>query len=372
MDAKTTYAQSSDIKSRTYLEYRRDMKRKAIAELEIMPFLQARLTEVHHDSTIKVEKAGGDKFLWFLRKGGVSREPDFIYLIGGEKRNIEFQYADREDLAFYDFKISKVVKRVSKEKLPLLDRDFFYIHKLYKKYALFTPNWVIENGQIGMVEAWRSQAYRVPKDKFESILICNIELPQYIDSINAKNNILEFQHELLSLYRENLSSLLQIVIDENKLVQFVPKDLESFFKVCFILDNIGKVPVNGNLWLVYLLSFLNENLNLDQLAKIVYCLDFIYSKIELSNNELAVLRKSLLNIREIGNSYYKQDGSYTSSSLFSSSYETRCALFIINLLEDLNQDMTFYYNQSAFIPITKIYENVPDCMKISAFISSLS
>jgi len=35
LDAKTTYAQSSDIKSRTYLEYRRDMKRKAIAELEV-------------------------------------------------------------------------------------------------------------------------------------------------------------------------------------------------------------------------------------------------------------------------------------------------------------------------------------------------
>ena len=33
LDGKTIYAQSSDIKSRTYLEYRKDMKRKAIAEL---------------------------------------------------------------------------------------------------------------------------------------------------------------------------------------------------------------------------------------------------------------------------------------------------------------------------------------------------
>lgn len=38
-DAKTIYAQSSDIKSRTYLEYRKDMKQKAIAELEIFPWL---------------------------------------------------------------------------------------------------------------------------------------------------------------------------------------------------------------------------------------------------------------------------------------------------------------------------------------------
>lgn len=31
-DATAVYAQSSDIKSRTYLEYRKDMKKKAIAE----------------------------------------------------------------------------------------------------------------------------------------------------------------------------------------------------------------------------------------------------------------------------------------------------------------------------------------------------
>jgi hypothetical protein len=33
-NSKIIYAQSSDIKSRTYLEYRKDMKKKAIAELE--------------------------------------------------------------------------------------------------------------------------------------------------------------------------------------------------------------------------------------------------------------------------------------------------------------------------------------------------
>ena len=42
-DAKTIYAQSSDIKSRTYLEYRRDMKQKAIAELEILPWLRKKI-----------------------------------------------------------------------------------------------------------------------------------------------------------------------------------------------------------------------------------------------------------------------------------------------------------------------------------------
>lgn len=42
-DAKTVYAQSSDIKSRTYLEYRKDMKQKAIVELEVLPWLQKKL-----------------------------------------------------------------------------------------------------------------------------------------------------------------------------------------------------------------------------------------------------------------------------------------------------------------------------------------
>ncbi|MDE0518052.1 MAG: hypothetical protein OXH36_00635 [Bdellovibrionales bacterium] len=42
-DTKTIYAQSSDIKSRTYLEYRKDMKQKAIAELEILPWLKDKI-----------------------------------------------------------------------------------------------------------------------------------------------------------------------------------------------------------------------------------------------------------------------------------------------------------------------------------------
>jgi len=48
LDAKTTYAQSSDIKSRTYLEYRRDMKRKAIAELEVREWLETLLRKTYN------------------------------------------------------------------------------------------------------------------------------------------------------------------------------------------------------------------------------------------------------------------------------------------------------------------------------------
>ncbi len=118
-DAKTTYAQSSDIKSRTYLEYRRDMKKKAIAELEVLGWLKKKVKQLYPGKKTKVYKSGGDKFLWFLRKGGVSRKPDFIAEIDNEKIEFEFQYAEKTDLEFYDFKVSKVAKKKGDKRLPL-------------------------------------------------------------------------------------------------------------------------------------------------------------------------------------------------------------------------------------------------------------
>ena len=56
IDSKTVYAQSSDIKSRTYLEYRKDMKKKAIAELEIIDWLENKLKELYNNKIIKCNK----------------------------------------------------------------------------------------------------------------------------------------------------------------------------------------------------------------------------------------------------------------------------------------------------------------------------
>ncbi|MGQ9788961.1 MAG: hypothetical protein ACUVQM_06660, partial [Candidatus Hadarchaeaceae archaeon] len=39
--------------------------------------LESKVKELHRRKQVKVYKSGGDKFLWFLRKGGISREPDF-------------------------------------------------------------------------------------------------------------------------------------------------------------------------------------------------------------------------------------------------------------------------------------------------------
>jgi hypothetical protein len=366
IDPKTVYAQSSDIKSRTYLEYRKDMKRKAIAELEILEWLEDKIKKLYPGKQVKVYKSGGDKFLWFLRQGGVTREPDFIAEINeGKKIEIEFQYAEKEDLKFYDFKVSKVVKRKGKGNQPIQDKIFVYIHKPKLKYAIFKPNWIVRNGQYGIVEAWRSYAFRIPKEKFEKILKPDVSLRNICQRIDMKNFILNFQHNLIEIYKEKLSNLLQSVIDENKIVKIIPKDLESFFKVCFILDNINRVPQNANLWLIYLLTFINDRISLEDISKITYCIDFLYSKIKLQPNELEQLITKAKLLLEMIKGFYQNDGSYKSSITLSPLEETRYALFSINLLEDLIQDMIYYYPESVkeLKPINKIYENIEDIEK---------
>jgi hypothetical protein len=195
IDSKTVYAQSSDIKSRTYLEYRKDMKKKAIAELEIMDWLENKLKELYKNKSIKVNKSGGDEFLWFLRKGGISRKPDFVADINGEKKEFEFQYAEKEGLEFYDFKVSKVARRNKDKSLePIKNKSVIYIYKPQRKYAIIETEWIFKNSKIDMVEAWRTSAFRVPKAKFEEILKYDTGLKQICKQIDAKNYILNFQH----------------------------------------------------------------------------------------------------------------------------------------------------------------------------------
>lgn len=363
LDGKTIYAQSSDIKSRTYLEYRKDMKKKAIAELEVLKWLGSKVKQLYPKKRVKVYKSGGDKFLWFLRKGGVSRESDFIADIDKEEIKFEFQYAEKADLKFYDFKVSKVTKKKDNKRRPIENKFFVYIHKPSLKYAIFKPEWIMKNGDYGMVPAWRSYAFRVPRGKFEELFEPDSTLKNLCSKIDAKNFILNFQHELIDINKDKLSYLLQSVIDENKIVEIIPEDLDSFFKVCFILDNLNKIPQNANLWLVYLLSYIGKNIMLEDISRIVYCIDFLYSKIDLKQNELTQLVNKVKELFKKIKMYYKEDGSYRSSLKASPLEETRYALFSINLLEDLIQDMIFYYSVSEFMSIKKIYENVENIGK---------
>jgi hypothetical protein len=369
-DAKLIYAQSSDIKARTYIEYRKDMKKKAIAELEIKEWLENKLKKKREDVT--VEKYGGDKFLWFLREGGITRDPDFVVYVGQEKKIfVEFQYADKEDLQFFDFKISKVAKKIKnkKERMPHNDKFFLYILKNSLRYAFIKPKWIVENGNIGVVAAWGSrEAYRVPKERFEKILKKDESLEPFVKTIDAKITILNFQHRLISIWENDLSKELQRVIDEEKLVEIIPKTLESFLKVCFILDHLDKIPENVNLWLIYLLSYVNNKLTLKEIAMLVYSFDFLYSRIapgRLEQNELAEIENKIKVLIELIDSYYdSNEGLYKSSIKESPLEETRYALFSINLIEDIIQD-AIYYHGANLKPITKIYQNVREPLKIA-------
>jgi len=363
IDSKTRFAQSSDIKSRTYLEYRKDMKKKAIAEYEIIEWFENKLCEIYQ-TQVKVLKSGGDEHIWFLRNGGITGKADYKAIIKGNEEFYEFQYSDRKNLDFFDFKVSKVGKKKKGVRIPYENKKFIYIIKPTFEFAIFSPKWIIKNGFEAGVPAWGNRtALRVPHDKFIKLFTKDENLKSVISNIDQKKNyILNFQHNLLEKWKEELSHLLQKVVDENKIVKLIPKDLDSFFKICFILDNINKIPENANLWLIYLLTFINSKNSLKNMAKIIYSLDFLYSKIELERNEIQQLIDKLPELLDLIKNYSKDDGTYQSSISESPLEETRFALFSINLLEDFVQDMIVNYN-ADFKPITKIYQNVNDINK---------
>lgn len=359
MYPKTIYAQSSDIKSRTYLQYRKDMKKKAIAELEILDWLKKKIKLFYPNKKVSVKKSGGDAFLWFLRDGNISREPDFEIQVEKELFFLEFQYADKENLTHYDFKVSKIGKLKNKKRIPYNDRNILYIFKQSAKYAIISPKWILKNGEYGMVPAWRSYAFRVPKDKFLKLFKKDKSLETINRQINIKNFILDFQHQLIDINQENLSHLLQIVVDEKKIVKIIPNNLESFFKICFVLDNLNKVPENANIWLVYVLSYLDTKINTEKLSKILYCVDFLYSKItKLNDHELNLLIGKIKLCYKLIQKFEQKNGTSKSSLNLSPKDEIRFALFSINLLEDLTQDIIHYYKIKGLKPIQKIYQTL--------------
>ena len=369
-DTKTIYAQSSDIKSRTYLEYRKDMKQKAIAELEILPWLKDKIRKT--DKKARVEKFGGDKFIWFLRKGGITREPDFIIQYSNKKTEyVEFQYA-KEELKAYDFKISKIAPkdRKLKKRVPKADTKILYIIKPTGEFAILEPSWIISNSKETVAPAWgNAPVFRVPKEKFKKVLQKDKKLSVVCDLIDKKNKILDFQHEAIEKEKEKISHLLQQVLDEEKVLKIMPKTLDGFFKVCFTLSHLDKTPVNASLWLVYLLSFLSQKLNSYKIFQLVYSLDFLYSKVDLEKNEIDKLVEGIKSLHKKLQQFSKTDGSFQSDKKLSPLEDTRYSLFAINILEDLAQDILFYYGDNADLkPVGRIYQTVPEMNKTFQFI----
>ncbi len=303
-----------------------------------------------------------------MRKGGITREPDFIVETGDGKIYVEFQYVNANLNNFYfNFKKSKVVKKgnvVNTKFLCLISEE-------PTKYALLDAQWIYDNAELTTESAWGNRSvYRITGDKIKPFLKDEPSLEAIWNMINAKFNILEFKHKLIDITKDRLSYLLQEVVDENKIVSIIPNNLDSFFKICFILDNINRIPKNGNLWLIYILTYINNNNTLSDIYKITYCIDFLYSKISLNDNEIRSLVSKIKELIQIINKYLKPNGTYISSVSESPLDETRYALFSIDLIEDIIQDLSFYYDVKEVKSITRIYENVKYLEKTNNFIKN--
>lgn len=362
MDGKMIYAQSSDIKSRTYLEYRRDMKRKAIVELELLDWLNKTAKEEFKDQSLLVKKGGGDASIWFLRKGGITREADYI-AYGKRGFSIELQYgSDISKNSIFDFKISKVAKREAKtrKRVPIQDLLFLYLFKDRPNlYCFLDPQWILKNSYKGVAPAWGNrEVYKVSGKKILSRVKKSDTLENIWKLIKIKFDLLEFQHQLINITKENLSHLLQGVIDEKKLVKFIPDDLDSFFRICFILDNVNKIPLNCNIWLIYLFSLISPKNTTQDLFKIVYSIDFLYSKADLTDNEVRHLIEKTKLIFKILRTYEQKNGIFKSDKKLSPLDEIQYVLFTINLLEDISQDLLFYYQVQSIEPIKKIFQTL--------------
>jgi hypothetical protein len=247
-----------------------------------------------------------------------------------------------------------------------------YLIKPTSKFALLDPLWIVKNSKETVTAAWgNAPVFRVPKARFEKVLRKDASLKKVCSLIDKKITILDFQHQAIEIEEEKLSHLLQQVVDEEKILKILPKTLDGFFKVCFVLNHIEKVPINCNLWLIYALSFLNQPLNSYQMFQLIYSLDFLYSNTELEKNGIKEMAKGLKRINKIVSGFSKPDGSFHSDKTLSPLDETRYSLFVINIVEDLTQDLLYYCGDNAGLnPITRIYQILPDAGKTYEFIKS--
>ena len=98
-------------------------------------------------------------------------------------------------------------------------------------------------------------------------------------------------------------------------------------------------------------------------------MDFLYSKVDLKKNEINKLVEGIKSIQVKIKQFAKTDGSFQSSKTIAPLEDTRYFLFTINILEDLTQDILFYYgNNSKLKPVKKIYESISQVDETFKFI----
>jgi len=321
------------------------------------------LSDLYKEKVV-VRKSGGDAHHWFLQRGGITGEADFEAVCKNKTEKYEFQYADSGDLDFFDFKVSKVGKKIKGIRTAFQDKKFIYIVKPLNKYAIIEPEWIMRNGKESGVPAWGNRtAYRVPNSVFMEILNTDKKLEQIVKTIDLKTALLNFAYDFIKREENKLSYLLQSVIDTEQIVKFIPKDLDSFYKICFLIDKLNETPVNTNLWLIYVFTFFNEKMTSYQTAQLIYCIDFLYSKTTLQDNEITQVIETLKKIKQYCKTHQKPDGRFETSAEISPKEEARNLLFTLNLLEDLTQDSIVYYN-AKLTPIEKIFEDIQNPEKV--------
>ena len=326
--------------------------------------MQKLLREQYGDQSVTVEKSGGDALLWFGRSSRqVTQEPDYAArLPGGRKKLYEFQIAEDSNIDHFDFKVSKVGKKIRGTRQPHRDREFFYVLRDRVKHAFFTPEWVLENGEFGFVPAWRVSAYRVPRGTFLSQFESGGDsLQQIIEVVKEKRVLLEFQERFLAKETERLAKKFQRVVDKKNIAQIVPDALEGFYEVCFLLDRLGREPSRPGVWLVYLASFFREDMTRLEFARFMYALDFIYFKCPpLLRNEIEkcqeVLGRAVKYVQRYANS---SDGSFHASPTESAADATQRMVFGVNLLEDMIQD-AIVQDGMQLESIKTIFQTIPN------------
>lgn len=380
MDGKTAFAQTSSSVERNWARHKLDMKGKAIVELEFMPLLQQMLVERFEDHQIAVRKHGAGSELWFNTGNSSTDAPDYEATFSdGTSRLYEFQFADKPGLPSFDFKASKIRRKVrgKNEYAVHREREFFYVARHEKMVGFVSPQWIYDNGEYGMVSAWKSQAYRVPREAFLNHLgEGDGRLAEILEVVEGKKYLLEFQHGFLSDQKDRLSSRLGRVVDEKEKFEIAPNTIKGLFETCLIMSSVERSPDDPDIWLIYLLTHLEkEDLTPFELAMIAFSIDFLYfGRLEKTSefpteNRIYILRGIDLMESHIQRFTWNQSSIDSKTSLLE---QVRQMLFVVSQFEDWRQHVAHAWDSiassDAVRKARRIFEDIPDPMALKHWV----
>ncbi len=372
--SKIGYAQSSDIRSRTWDQYRHDMKMKAIRELECIPLLRDLLIQEYSDESVTVVKHGADADLWFSRKQALSQTPDYLATWGsGRRRMYEFQIAIQPNLTHYDFKLSKVGKKVrGKEvRIPWPDRDFFYVVRPEEKVGLLKTDWIMDQGTIGSVAAWGSRpAYRVRREVFlPALRDGDCRLTDVLGEIMDRETLLDAQRDVPTREKAHLATRAAQAVENRGVLTVEPDTTEGLAEVCLLMSALGEIPERPGRWLRRLFVGLPDDPEPNALVKCMLAVDFLYFQYATSASEYRQMTygehrdmvRGLERVdRAISSFRWPRRGPQDRVSL----EDVQRMLFVVNVFEDWRQDVAvdprIRVPSPAVCKARRIFESVPD------------